>query len=91
MGSAISWEHLDVGSIPGLIPRPVQWVKEQVLPQLQLRSRPWFGSDPWLGAPYAPKQQKMKKEGRKEGKRKEERKEEERKEGDRWVVGKRRI
>ena len=38
-----------MGSIPGT----AQWVKDLVLPQLQLSL--WFGSDltPGLGAPYA--------------------------------------
>ena len=34
-GSAVSWEHWNVGWIPGL----AQWVKDLVLPQLQLRSQ----------------------------------------------------
>ena len=36
-------ERWDVGSIPSL----AHWVKDQVLPQLWLRSRLLLGSDPW--------------------------------------------
>ena len=43
MGSVASWEHWEVGFISSL----AQWVKDWALPQLCLRSRLWFGSDPW--------------------------------------------
>jgi len=31
----------------GLIPGPVQWVKDPAMLQLQHRSQLWFGFDPW--------------------------------------------
>ena len=43
LGSEVSWEQWDTGSIPGL----AQWVKDLVL--LQLRSKLPLGSDPWSG------------------------------------------
>ena len=50
-GSVTSWEHWDAGSIPGL----AQWVKGLVQPQLQLKSQPWLGSDPWPGDSICPR------------------------------------
>ena len=41
--SVASLECWDAGSIPSL----AQWVKDVVLPQLQLRSQLQLGSDPW--------------------------------------------
>ena len=46
MGLAAFWERQDAGSIPSLV---AWWVKDLVLPQLQLRSQLWLRSDPWLG------------------------------------------
>ena len=43
MGSTASWALWDSGSIHSLAP----WVKGPLLPQLQLRSQLWLGSDPW--------------------------------------------
>ena len=45
MGSAVSREHWDVGSISG----PAQWIKDLVLLQLWLRLQLKLGSDPWTG------------------------------------------
>ena len=45
MGSMVSWEHWDAGSIPG----PAQRIENPVLPQLQFGSKLWLGSDPWPG------------------------------------------
>ena len=42
-GPEVSLEHRNAG----LIPSPAQWVKDPVLPQLQLRSQLRLGSDPW--------------------------------------------
>ena len=42
---AASWEHWDAG----LILDPAQWVKDLVLPQLQLTSQLQLQSDPWPG------------------------------------------
>ena len=39
----VSWECWDAGSIPSL----TQWVQDLALPQLQLRSQLWIGSNPW--------------------------------------------
>ena len=43
-GSAPSWECWE----KGLIPSPAQWIKDQALPQLQLRLQLWLRSDTWL-------------------------------------------
>ena len=43
LGSALSWEHWDTGSIPG----PAQWVNDLALLQLWPRWQLWLGSDPW--------------------------------------------
>ena len=43
MGLAESWEHWDERSILS----PAQWVKDPVLPQLQLRLSLWPRSDLW--------------------------------------------
>ena len=43
MGSTASREWWDAGSIPRL----AQWVKDLVLPQLQIRLWLWPGSNPW--------------------------------------------
>ena len=40
-----SWECWDAGLIPSL----AQWVKDLVLPQLQLRLQPQLRCDPWPG------------------------------------------
>lgn len=45
MGSVASGEYWDAGSIPS----PTQWIKDTVLPQLQLGSRLWLRPDPWPG------------------------------------------
>ena len=42
MGSAVSWEHQDAGSIPG----PAQLVKNLPLPHLRLQSKLWLEWDP---------------------------------------------
>ena len=44
-GSEVSSEHQDAGSTPSL----VQWVKDQVLPQLRLRLQLQLRSDSWPG------------------------------------------
>ena len=41
LGSEVSWEQWDTGSIPG----PAQWVKDLVLPRRQLRLKLRLGSD----------------------------------------------
>ena len=41
MGLAASWEHWEVGLVPG----PAQWVKDLALPQLWLSLRLWLGPD----------------------------------------------
>lgn len=43
-GSAAFWECWEEGLIPGL----AEWVKDSVLPQLQLRLQLRLRSDPWL-------------------------------------------
>ena len=43
MGSTVSLQHQDTGSIPS----PAQRVKVPVLPQLQCRRHLWLRSDPW--------------------------------------------
>ena len=43
--SAVSWEHWDSGSAPGM----AQWFKDVTPPPLQLRSQLWLGADPWPG------------------------------------------
>ena len=45
MGSVVSWECWDTGLIPG----PAQQIKGLALPQLQVRSELWLGTDPWPG------------------------------------------
>lgn len=40
-----SWRCWDKGSISS----PAQWVKDQVLPRVQLRSQLWLRFDPWPG------------------------------------------
>lgn len=42
-GSAAFWECWEEGLIPGL----AEWVKDSVLPQLQLRLQLRLRSDPW--------------------------------------------
>ena len=54
----MSWEPWDSGSIPSL----AQWLKDLVLPQLQLRSQLWLEFDPCPGNPRVAK--KKKKAGR---------------------------
>ena len=46
-----SWDRWDLGSVPS----PAQWVKDPLLPWLQLRSQLQLGSDPWpgMGTPCA--------------------------------------
>ena len=58
-GLAVSWESWDAGLIPSL----AQWVKDPVLPQLQLRLRLWLGSDPWPRRSISFRQSEMKKNG----------------------------
>ena len=43
VGSVMSWEHWDAGSVPG----PARWVEDLVLLQLWLRSQLRLGSDLW--------------------------------------------
>ena len=56
MGSAVSWEHWNAGSIPG----PSQWVEDLSLPQLWLRSQLQLGSDSWPGNPDCHRESKEK-------------------------------
>ena len=52
----VSWEPWDSGSIPSL----AQWLKDLVLPQLQLRLQLWLEFDPCPGNPRVAKKKKKK-------------------------------
>ena len=56
-GLVISWECWDAT----LISDPEQWAEDLVVPQLQLKSWLWLGSNPGLGIPCAVGGQKRKK------------------------------
>ena len=45
MESMVSWEHWDIGAIPGL----AQGVKDPALLQVQISSHLQLGFDPWPG------------------------------------------
>ena len=49
-GSSVSWERREAGSLQA----QAQRVKDPALPQLQLRSQLWLGSDPWPGNSICP-------------------------------------